>query len=703
MQDRENIPAEPGKASGEGAVGQIKPVKKAHLINKLNYINFQEGTIQIVFGHSKYDHTVSLRAIPQPCLGEELECIWPETELETYRTLNAYRFKEIQVPDGKDVIVIRPEDIFINGKVANFLLPETSDKLQSRALRRYPCNNIKAQLTQNSIAFQGTLMDFNRSFFRVEILEQDHQAFYWINNETPINLILTNDTGMIFSGECNITQVRNGLRTRKNFILGPKEHRIKRFSPKDYRVTRYELVPSPHIIFSHPFTHKKWALNILDVSGSGFSVKEDTENGLLVPGMILRNLEIHLANSLDIRCTVQVVHQTSRGNGEAKGSIKTGLAILDMSIEDHGKLLSLLHHAKNPNLFLNGHVTEDDLWRFFFESGFIYPRKYKFIQDKKEDLKATYRKLYSDSPNIAKHLIYQDRGQILGHMSIIRFYQKSWMIQHHAADHNKSSIAGIEVLDQICRFVNECGNLINMNMEYLFCYYRPDNKFPNQVFGGAARNIKNPKICSLDDFAYFHYTKRPGTEQVEIKSPWQITTARPEDLVELKLFYEQNSGGIMMEAIELLPELMDVTELIQAYTYYNFKRGRYIFTLRKENRIKAIFCLNLSDFGLNLSDITNSIHVFVVDPEGFNEEILEFTLRKLSTLYEDTDIIPVMLYPKACADELNIAYEKVYQICSLDIRGLDYYFDFIKKIFKRLLSLQSSGAVAKEANGPRDR
>ena len=695
MQDQHDIPSEPGKATEKDAVAQIKPVKKTHLINKLNYINFQEGTILIVFEHSKYDHTISLRAIPQPCLGEELECIWPETELETYRTLTAYRFKEIQVPDGKDVLVVRPEDIFINGKVANFLLPETSDKLQSRALRRYSCNNIKAQVFQNSITFDGTLMDFNRSYFKVEVLEQNNQAFYWINNEAPINLILTNGNGIIFSGECHIHRVRNGLRTRKHFILNPKEQLIKRFSSKDYRATRYELVPSPHVIFSHPLTHRKWSLNVLDVSGSGFSVKEDLENGLLVPGMILRDLEIHLANSLDTKCIAQVVHQTSQKDGEKADSIKTGLAILDMPVEDHGKLLSLLHHAKNPNLFLNGDVNEDDLWRFFFESGFIYPRKYKFIQAKKESLKATYRKIYTESPTIAKHLIYRDRGQILGHMSIIRFYQKSWMIQHHAADHSKSTIAGIEVLDQICRFVNECGNLINMNMDYLFCYYRPDNKFPNQVFGGAARNIKNPKICSLDDFAYFHYTKPAEKEPLVMKPPWQLTTSRPEELVELKLFYNETSGGVMLEALELLPELMDINELVQEYTYFDFKRGRYIFTLRKENRIKAFFCLNLSDFGLNLSDITSSIHIFVVEPEGLDAETLDSALRKLSTLFEET-VIPMLIYPKACADDLNIAYEKIYQLCALDVKGLDFYFDFIKKMFKRLVSLQSSGDTVKK-------
>ena len=52
-----------------------KKVDKNQLINKLNYINFQDSTILINFKHPKYDKTVSVKATPQPCMEDLVDCL----------------------------------------------------------------------------------------------------------------------------------------------------------------------------------------------------------------------------------------------------------------------------------------------------------------------------------------------------------------------------------------------------------------------------------------------------------------------------------------------------------------------------------------------------------------------------------------------------------------------------------------------------
>ena len=42
-----------------------RKIKKNHLINKLNYINFQDGAVLINFNHRKYDKSITLKAKPQ--------------------------------------------------------------------------------------------------------------------------------------------------------------------------------------------------------------------------------------------------------------------------------------------------------------------------------------------------------------------------------------------------------------------------------------------------------------------------------------------------------------------------------------------------------------------------------------------------------------------------------------------------------------
>ena len=692
MQDDSENFSPSGNAAGFNA--NIRRIKKPFLINKLNYINFQDRTIFVVFEHVKYPHTVTLQAKPLPCMGEELECIWPESEIESYRQLGSYKFKELQIPNGKDVLIVRPEDIFINGKIANFLLPETCHELKTREFKRYSCSHIKAQLIQNSIAFNGQLTDFNMSYFHIEVPEHSHQAFNWINRQSNLNLILTGEKGMIFSGECKICQVRNGSQNHKIFVIEPLKLRISRFATKDFRANRYQLVPSLYVIFFHPFTGKMRSLNILDISGSGFSVKEDWENGMLIPGMILPEIEIHLLSSFSINCKAQVIHRTHQGKDRSR-YVKTGLAILDMDNEDHGKLLSLLHQAGNPNLYLNGKINEDDLWRFFFESGFIYPHKYKFIRDNKEDLKSVYDKIYNRAAKVAKNFIYRDKNEILGHLAMIRFYKKSWMIQHHAAQNRMSNIAGIEVLDQIGRFANESTNLISMNMDYVFCYFRPDNKFPNQVFGGASRHIKDPLKCSLDSFAYFHYVNQAEQHVSEMRAPWSLSETRPADLIELGFFYEHISGGLMVSALDLLPEAIDMGALKEEYAQFELKRERRLFSLKYENKLKALFVLNLADVGLNFSDLTNSIQAFIVEAEGVNAALLESAFSSLSGFYE-TKEIPVLFFPDTAAAEYNFNAEKTYQLWVLSTHHLDHYFSYMKRIFRKLNSIQAT--VEKETD-----
>jgi hypothetical protein len=73
---------------------------KVHLVNKLNFTNFQNGTILINLTHTKYDRTIILHAEPQPCNGDQLDCLWVEDPGNSEK-LKSYRFDSFYVTDGK--------------------------------------------------------------------------------------------------------------------------------------------------------------------------------------------------------------------------------------------------------------------------------------------------------------------------------------------------------------------------------------------------------------------------------------------------------------------------------------------------------------------------------------------------------------------------------------------------------------------------
>ena len=653
-------------------------VSKAQLINKLNFINFQDGTVLINLQHKKYGKVISLRAIPQPCMGDLVDCLWSESGY-TSQMMESYEFSDILIANGQKLLKVEAELVQVDDEGISLLLPDECHEISSRQVRRHTCEGIKVQLMQNSTIFSGSLMDFNGFSFRVKLNADPPQTFDWINSEQPINIVLSDQAFTFYSGVCEIIRNTYGNKTR-HYILQPLKKEIQRFKQKDFRSERYELTPSPAIVFQHPFTKLRVDLKVVDLSGSGFSVEEDEHNTALLPGMILPELELKFADSYKIKCSAQVVFRKTLVAANGQKWIKCGLALLDMDIRDHLKLIATLHQTKDKNSYICNEVDLDDLWDFFFETGFIYPDKYAAIQKNKKQIKETYAKIYTRNPQIARHFIYQDKGTIYGHMAMLRFYENAWMIHHHAARKSSLNKAGLVVLDQIGRMINDSHRLYSLHMDYMICYYRPDNKFPSRVFGGAAKSIKNPKGCSLDGFAYLH-VGHPNLLPNQLPAGWQIGEARANDLDDLADFYEHQSGGLMLDAIDLRADKLNSDELNREYRKANLIRQRHLFTLKKNGQLKAIFMVNHSDVGLNLSDITSCVKVFVTDPAELEVATLRAALSNIAKITGKTDF-PALLYPVEYADEQQIEYEKTYNLWVCSLRFSDEYFRYLARLLR---------------------
>ena len=657
-----------------------KPVSKNQLVNKLNFINFQDSTLLINFKHRNYHTRLTLMARPQPCLGDTLDCVWEKSE-EGLQVLDFYEFQNILIPDIQNLIQVEPEIIRMDKKVIRLRLPDYGFEVSSRKVIRYGCQDIKAQLIQNSSLFSGTLVDFNACSLKIELKAAPPQTFEWINLESPVNLILSDHKETYYAGECKIIRQSAGRKSRV-YILKPLVHEIQRFKHKEFRNQRYHLTPSPDVLFRHPFTNKMFDLKVVDLSGSGFAVEENQNNSVLLPGMILPALELSFANSFKIKCRAQVVYRKNIEAEKAGNWIKCGVALLDINIKDHVKLISILQQTQNGKSYFCNRVNLDELWNFFFETGFIYPDKYKHIQKNKHQIKATYKKLYNNESNIARHFIYQDNGRIMGHMAMLRYYKKTWLIHHHAARKSALNKAGLIVLDQIGRMGNNSHQLDSLHMDYLICYYRPENKFPSRVFGGAANSIHDPKGCSIDTFAYYRHQCNSDPVQ-HLPESWQIHPVSRVDLLELESFYQHVSGGLMLDAADLRPNHHRIDELSEEYKRLDLQRDRRLLALRQEGQLKAIFMVNLTDLGLNLSDLTNCIKVFVIDKKALSANILRAALDLLATKYQKANW-PALLYPVAFADERGIAYEKCYNLWALSLQFTDQYFKYINRLLRFL-------------------
>ncbi|HCM26863.1 MAG: hypothetical protein A2Z99_16825 [Treponema sp. GWB1_62_6] len=653
-----------------------RKVRRKDLLNLLNFVNFQEGTIFANFRHLKYDDKLSLQAFPRPCSDEILECRWMRGGLSE-RRLKDYIFENFLLSNGQDLFLVKAEVVGMDEEGITFRIPDFGHEKSGRKVRRHECEAVDVRILQNGIALTGTLADFNAVSCRVVLTGSYELVIGWINPGTPVLLSLERDGRLLFSGDCVVTRSDTG-EDRGVLVLTPVFNNIRRYAAREFRSQRHSLSPAPNVNFNHPLTGKRLYLQALDISSSGFSTEEFFINSTLLPGLMIPEISIEIGNHFMMKCLGQVLYRNVVHVEHGENLVRCGIVFLDMAIEDQASLSALLHQNANNCTRVCSQVDMEELWRFFFESGFIYPSKYLSILAYKEEFKKTYEKLYLKSPAIARHFIFQDRGILFGHMSMIRSNANTWLIHHHAASRSGHGMAGVAVLEQVGQYINEFHLHRSTHMNYVMCYYRKENRFPSRVFGGVARDVANPKGSSVDAFAYMHLADLPCNSS----GSYQLLPAGRDDLFELKRHYEKVSGGLTLEALNLMPEAIPETLLDEEYRRHGFLRERHIFALKREGSLAAIVMVSLSDLGLNLSNLTNCIHVFVVDEEKLSTDMLASGLNGLAAHFAKDDM-PLMVYPAEYLEEHAIAYEKRYILWVFNMNFLDEYFRSLRNTFKR--------------------
>lgn len=657
-----------------------KQINKSHLINILNYINFQAGTILVNFKHLKYNKIISLQARPQLCLENRLDCLWTEPTVE--QQLSSYQFLNFLLTDGLELILVKAGLKGISQQGISFDLPHTYYVLSRRKARRHLCKDIQVDFIQNGITYSGLLQNFSAVSFCVEIVAVPPQSFCWVNTECTVYIIFKNRRDVLYSGECKIIRHTCGQKVR-TFVLEPVGTQMRRFESKEFRCRRQRLAPSPDIVFTHPLTQKMIRLAVEDLSGSGLSVEEYLADSVLLPGLIIPKLYIEFARDFKIKCKAQILSRNAYKVEDGTTYVRCGITFLDMDIEEQVRLSGPLHQGINKKSYICNRVDTDALWKFFFETGFIYPKKYASLHPDKEKFKEIYERLYVQHPHIARHFVYQDKGTVHAHLSIIRCYENTWLIHHHAASKSRYRTAGLVVLTQVQHYINAFHRLYSTHMNFVICYFRSDNKFPNRVFGNCAREINMPKACSIDPFVYFYFPK--SCPQLDLSEPMVLTKTQPDDLLELESFYEYESGGLMLHALDLEPAMIDSNMLSKEYQQIGLKRERHLFSLKKGKSLQAVIIVNISDIGLNMSNLTNCIQIIILDA-NLPIDTIYMSLSMLTKYYEQRDI-PILLYPVNYAQNQSIPYDKVYNLWILNTQYTDHYFKYMDKLFVRHLTV----------------
>jgi hypothetical protein len=376
----------------------------------------------------------------------------------------------------------------------------------------------------------------------------------------------------------------------------------------------------------------------------------------------------------------RVVYRKLAGETTNGTLVQCGIAIIDIQPSDHMRLLSILSQVDNDNAYIDNKIDIKASWKFFFKAGLIKPDRYASIRAEKDRIKETYKRLYDCNPDLARHFIYQTDSDIKGHTAMLRFYQNSWLIHHEVAG-SPIIEARLGVLHQVSRFIHDSNRFASLHMDYVLNYFDKEDEFSNLVFKGGARKIDDPQGCSLDTMAYFRYRK-DASGAPKFSPPWRLNKTLPQDLFELENSYNASSKGLMLKALDLTPNAYTGRELSAEYGKLGLQRGKYLFSLKKHDTLIAVVMLNLSDVGLNISDLTKCVKIFVLDQEYVPREVLSLLLSQILRKIKQHEI-PVLLFPASYASEYAIPFEKLSCLWILNTRSSDQFLNHLDDLSKK--------------------
>ena len=660
-------------------------VNKKVLINLINHLHFTNEQVSIHIQDKITSEEFFQQGEPGPYLNDKVgvSFIDPDSfDLARHIPLNL-------VINSRKSLIVFPVDLqSINQKSLVFRLPEMAHSYSKRQAVRHTCEGVTAEIVQGLLNMKGFLEDINPQDLRICLNSPAD-----LNPANQLFLKLRKGNQIHFMGECRVVRSDND---GYSVVIRPVHSNRPVLKTRKYPNKRVRITPPPVIGFIHPLCGLAVQNKVEDISASGFSVTAPYKESLLIPGMVIPRMTLQLPGMLNnLTCAVQVIYRQEQKNDWAK----YGFYILDMSLHDQRRLFDAVSKAADPHVNIIGKVNMNSLWDLFFGSGFIYPDKYGIISPYAEALKETYRKLYEDGQDIFTHLTYQDQGQVYAHLSMVKTYEDSWIIHHMAAIPMRGVRTGLKILNH---FVNYMDCLYRLpvkskTMRYNFCYYRPENKFSDYYFGGVYRTLKQREVCSMDLFGYM-----PMSVESKISTlpdGWNIEAFSHDDLILMRNYYDGLGGGMMLDAYALEcraseNELLGKTSCAQAsnnqnnimhmYNKIGLKRESKVFSIKQDGRIKAALIVDISDLGINMSELLNSIKVIVID-NTLPWSILQKVVSNVGKVYE-SEKIWVLIFPFNYLEQQSVECKKRYYFWVLNTNLVGNGMDIIKnhvKIVKR--------------------
>lgn len=441
--------------------------------------------------------------------------------------------------------------------------------------------------------------------------------------------------------------------------------------------------------FSHPiFNQAKMYGEINDISTSGISFFLKKSKLPVVPGMFIQDFQIQFPKSVRHALKIKVVTSQSEIQ-ETQSIVRVGGELTEVSVEFLKDVSTKM--IKNSVPFLMDATLEDydDLWEFFFETGFLYRSKQIQMKKNARRIFDTSVRLLSSNNPLAKTVLYKEEGEIKGHISTIRYFDSSWLIQHLCAKPTRESIiAGHAMIDSMSAFFRNAKANDFVKTRYIVFYFRPDNSYPAAVFNGVKKIINDISICDSNDLRFCLPRNNDLVRESDAKRDEILVREATEgDLYYLQSILQNQEKRHLIESEDLKIGRFTNLEISNEFERLNLYRFRKVLVAENPVTGTRIFAIcNYASPGINLSELSNSFRIFSLT-ENTDDYMLVLNMLShfVKITYKNTEVdSPVLLLENNQCMPSNYIEEKIYTHWRLDVHHVDKFIQATDMVFANI-------------------
>ncbi len=443
--------------------------------------------------------------------------------------------------------------------------------------------------------------------------------------------------------------------------------------------------------FLHPMLGRKFVFPVRDLSNRGLCFEGDYLQFILWKGFTLRGCELFMGEESLPVGTVEIRSVSSVVNKDGQAERRCGVEFADLPVRTERRISLHILRENNPQIRTLTSEKIENLWKLFYDSGFIYPSKEAYIKKIKNDINETWKKLLSEETSFYKNMVFREGDEEMGTASAVQVYENTWMFQHLAATGHPMKLVPKYVMLGLAQFLME-----NQEIQYLITYFRPENTFPRRMYSGFLEAYPLEEHLRFSLYSYLALeldAPGPGAHRADVPPVRNagevvIESATEEDREVMENYFRKNLHPLLIRSRSLYRDSLHLPETSTRFFSRGLLRERHCLVAREPGqRIAAFALLENASPGINLSGLLNSFSLWSLPGGQQDSQVRRQLIRAVVERYRSWGARTAICLTgdQDISDYMAEGFRKTkeYVCFSLSRRTIKSYYDYVQERFGR--------------------